>query len=372
MLYLFASGFRKAYKVALLNAACAPVGSSQTFTYSLGKNISQRAYEAIETTRVGSSVLLVFIDRFANGGYQYVAMRNAELLELLLDSKQVEITIRFGNWPKEGPANSFSPWVRDTLVPLGAPRLSESPQNENDGDYAVVGLAVPTDLFDPDDGWRSLVERLSQAQVLQTSDTQTVIFARLDVLEAQTNSVAEWHRPWRVSTSIARLLGNRPPNPALRLKRSLAYRARVTYFFPLQNTNTDAEVPFNLVPSSGLQPSSSLVGNAAALARAEMFPFRIAALSPTSRESLLLQFGPVPGEVKTMLAPRIELPIGVAYSAKFLLYALGIGAVWVGASGWLSQTTSHDGLFRWGFYGAPFLQYVAVLAMFRLFGTKIA
>jgi len=369
-LHIFLSGFRRAYRVAALNAVCAPIGSSQTFEYSLNKNISDEITNKLSKMTPGGPVFITFVDRFAEGGYRYLPVRHGKFLAALNDSGKVQITICFGIWPVLKAPSAFNQWAIQTLVPLGAPRLVEKPSNENDGAYVLSGSAVDSQLFEPSgDGWQAVVERLSEVEVLKTSDSQTVIFARLDVLEVNTNTTAQWDpiSSLRIPKKPSRYVRK----PMLRLKRSSSYRARVNYFFPLQRANQQAEVPYSLTLSAGLEPGAPLLGSVAALSRAQEFDFKIASLTQRSRESIQLQFGPAPPDLKGLVAPHLELPIEPQVSAALLFWIVVIGLLWIAGSGIAAQAAETTGEFRFGFYVGPLIQYLGIIAMFRIFGIKI-
>lgn len=368
MLHIFLSGFRQAYRVAVLNAVCSPIGLSQTFTFTLGKNISPETVQLIGSLKTGDHALLSFVDRYSTDGYRYTAVRRAEFISAVVESSKVEIRLRLGEWPKTR-VNDFNRWVTENLVPVGAPKLTGTPENENDGFYVVWSDNPPSAAFEIGDGWLGLVESLNETKALGTSDKQTVIFARLDVLENQVNTAAEWSRPSRLASMFT--APSFPSSPTLLLKRTSYYRVRIDYFFPMQQKNISAEVPYLLTLSPGLEPTTSLTGSAAALKRAEEFGFKIVSLSQRSRELLRLQFGPAPSGYPDLLAPRFDIPIEPRFSLLLLCLLVAVGALWVIGSGWFTQASFGTGEFRWGFYVGPLIQYVAVLAMFRLFGTKL-
>jgi hypothetical protein len=381
-LHIFLSGFRRAYRVAVLNAVCAPIGSSQTFEYTLSKNVSEATKGKLATTKQGSPVFVSFADRYTDGGYQYLPVRSGEFLSAISDSGKVQVTVCFGSWPEVRAANNFSQWVQDTLVPLGAPRLVESPENEADGQYLLFGPGLTDGFFEPNrDGWEALAGRLSEAKVLKTSAEQTVIFSRIDILEVGSNKTAPWDtvRSLRLREllTLKGLLQPKGPStryprkPMLRLKRSASYRVRVSYVFPLQRTNQQAEVPYELTVSSGLEPGGQVGGSAAALSRSQEFDFRIVPLTPRSRESLTLQFGPAPSELKGLLAPKLEVPIEPRVSGSLMFWVAAIGLLWIIGTGYASQAAELHQEFRLGFYLGPLCQYAGLLAMFRIFGFKL-
>ncbi len=368
MLHVFISGFRSAYRVAVLNAVCAPIGSSQRFTYTEGKNVSAQTVAALQALNAGEEAFLTFVDRFANGGYRYIPVRRAQFVGALVDAGKVEVTVRFKEWPSSAPGGNFSQWLATTLAPMGAPRLVDTPDNEKDGDYLLVGPDPPANFFGTNDGWRSLVEVLSGTQALGTTSTQTVIFARLDILKEGSNIAVSSSSPlrsslWNTSQGQSR--------QALRLERSHSYRVRVDYFFPLQKTDRNSELPYGLVFSPGLEATTSTLGRAGAQARADEFGFKVAPLSQRSHEYVQLQFGPAPAEIKGLVGPRLELPVEPRSSTRVYLLFLLIGAAWVIGTGFASQTTATNSQFQWGFYVGPLIQYVAFLLMFRVFGTRL-
>src|ERR1700722_7451098 len=126
------------------------MGSSQTFTYSLNKNIFDATTKKLSLMKPGDSVFLTFLDRFAKGGYTYIPVRHAKFLAALTDAGKVEITVCFGMWPVLKSTSDFNQWVIQSLVPLGAPHLVGTPANENDGAYVLSGAPVDLQMFEPD------------------------------------------------------------------------------------------------------------------------------------------------------------------------------------------------------------------------------
>lgn len=156
-LYVFISGFRRTYRTATLNAVCRPSGSSQTFQYTLGKNVSDATAKALAGVKLGAPAVLIFIDRYSEGGYRYEVVRNASFISMTLDNNKAEIALRVGAWPKVAQGHDFSQWVANTLVPMGAPHLTASnPDQEEDGEYAVLADALPQDMLVAEDGWSEL------------------------------------------------------------------------------------------------------------------------------------------------------------------------------------------------------------------------
>ena len=351
--HIFVSGFRAAYRTAVLNAVCAPIGGRQKFTYTESRNVSQATIQRISNLPRGSSAFITFVDRFGKDAYRYIPIRFANFIGAVVDAKKFEISVRLGEWP-EADQSAYSQWLANTLVPLGAPRLNQTPENENDGEYVIVGDGPPKTHLKPEDGWRSAVDKLSTTKVLATSSEQTVVFARLDVLEESTNKTVRWE-----------------PDKFLCLNRAESYRARVSYVFPLQETNHSAEVPYNLTLTAGLESTNSSMGRVGAQARADEFGFRVLPFSQRAHESMQLQFGPLTGNLKGLVAPRLELVIEPRTSHRILLQLLAVGLVWVLGSGVASQASVGDGSFRFGFYAGPLAQYLAIVMMLKIFGAKL-
>jgi hypothetical protein len=365
-LHLFISGYRIAYRVAALNAVCAPIGASQKFTYSEGKNVTAQTKSAL-SSNVGCAVIITFVDRFAEGSYRYIFVRRARLVKTLVDGGKVEVTIQFDDWPATAPDKDYSKWITETLVPIGAARLVGHAENDSDGEYLLFGPEPTSEFFRSDDGWRALVEKLSETHALGTSAAQTVVFARLEILEEASNRIVSWHR----SSSTSQTSGDFTQNSALRLGRANSYRARVDYLFPLQKTDQNAALPYNLTFTAGLEAIDSSMGSVGAYARADEIRFRVAPLSQRSYESVQLNFGPASTDIKGLISPRLEVSIKPRLSPRAYGLLLLIGFAWVVGTGLASQAAAPNAEFHWGFYLGPLVQYLAFVAMFRVFGTKL-
>jgi hypothetical protein len=365
-LFIFVSGFRIGYRSRVLDAVGRPIGSSQTFQYSIGKNLSEQGLGNLSNLEIGTRAMVVFVDRNATNGYRYRAARKATFASTTTDSGRAEITLVFGGWPVPAANQDFSSWVATNLA--GAPRLTNNNRNEeSDGQYAIVGSSPPDDMFESTDGWRQLCEWLSTAQVLATSEKQTTIFARVDVLGANENRVATWRAPRKFPNRFLRRWNR---DATLALERSHEYRVRVNYYFPLQRTNQQAEIPYSVKFSPGVEALAQTIGTVNAEARTDEFTFKLAALGQRSHESVVVEFGPASGEFKGLVAPRMELQIRPRFSIALSLCIVGIGILWVWGAGNISRAAL-EGATNWHHFGGPALQFLAVLAMFRVFGAKL-
>src|ERR1700721_364681 len=168
-LHIFISGYRSAYRVAALNAVCAPISSSQKFTFSEGKSVSAKTQTLLSAAKPGDPALITFVDRFGEGGYRYIPVRRARFATALVDAGKVEITIVFDEWPSSVPGRDYSKWVLESLVPIGAAHLVGDAENDHDGEYLFFGPEPAQEYFGAEDGWRNLVESLSKTRALEAS-----------------------------------------------------------------------------------------------------------------------------------------------------------------------------------------------------------
>jgi hypothetical protein len=360
-LYVFASGYRKGYQNRALDAVCRPIGSAQTFEYTVGKSVAAATLEQLSKQSRGSPAFLVFVDRRNPGAYRFRAMRRARFVSAHYDATKVRITLELLEWPFPATGHDFSAWVAGNLT--DGPKLTDNdPEKEYDGNYALFANAPPDEMHTTGDGWRPLCDWLATTNALRTDATQTTIFARLDILHQSKSKTTEWTgvqaSNWFQSPS--------KPDPMLVLGRNVRYRAHVTYYFPTQRTNKNAEVPYEIKLSPGIQALSGTLGNVGAESRSDTFELKLEAMSQRSQESIGLTFGPAPSDLPNLTAPRLELTIQPKISSSLWLWLTIIGICWVGGSGLMAE--GGPSLLA---FAAPFLQYVAVIAMFKVFGSKL-
>lgn len=364
MLYVFNSGFRNKYRANLLAGLALPPSAPYLVSYQRDRNVSDAAFAALGQLQPGDPALLIFIDRYLPGPYQFVPVRRAVYVRHRLDAGRVEIELKLTEWPQIAPNQSFTNWATANLVPLGAPHKIPN-DGAHDGDYAVVGAELPHAMFTSDDGWLATAKALADTQALQDAGDERVVFARLDLIESgKVGQIMRWsEKAASKAEALYRKLFDKPPRQ-FRFLGGRSYLARVTYLFPHQRVDRNAVVPYRVEIAGGLVPVGNLAGLVSAEQRSDSFEFRAPPLG-SGVATVGLSFG----ESK-VIAPRIEVTGEFGWSPVLAFVAVAVGAVWIVGSGYTAQMASDTHAFRWGFYFASTLQWLAMVFMFRIFGVK--
>lgn len=366
VLYVFNSGVRNRYRENLLVALAAPPRATYKVSYNKERNVSDRALDRLGQMKLGDPMMLVFIDRYTDGAYQFVPVRRATYLRHQIDSGRVDIEMLLADWPEVSGEQDFSSWASSSLVPLGAPqKVTDGRPQDQDGDYAVVGPETPSDMFTGEDGWLTTARRLSQCAAFKDTADERVVFARLDIQDA-TNVGKIIGLSQRLTSKIEacyRAWFGRPAR-RIRFQGGRTFTARVTYLFPAQATDPNATVPYRMHFAGGLVALHQLNGIINAEQRADTFDF----ISPDLARGPC-SIGVTFGEGKVM-APRLDLIGEFSWSPALLFVGAVIGALWILGSGYAAQLASDSGAFRWGYYVTATMEYVALLLMFWFFGIK--
>jgi hypothetical protein len=326
MLYVFNSGFRNKYRSNLLTGLAAPPRSPYKVSYGKARNVSDKALAALAGIKAGDPVLLVFIDRYSEGPYQYVPVRRATYLRHHLDAGRVDIELLLAEWPELAPGQDFTQWVTETLAPLGAPQKVAGDGVE-DGDYAVVGPDLPARMFSGGDGWESIARALAEKQSLKDRNDERVVFARLDLQDStDLTRTMRWSQQAasRAESAYRKLFGK--PARSMRFNGGRTYTARVTYLFPAQRADTNAQVPYRLHLEGGLSPITRLTDSVSAEHRADTFEFLAPPLA-SGPCSVGLTFG----DSEKVVAPRLDIVAEFAWSPVLAFVGIGLGALWVAA-----------------------------------------
>ena len=364
MLYVFNSGLRPRYRSNLLVGLAAPPGTPYKVSYSQDRNVSDRALTGLDGLQSGEPALLVFIDRLAEGGYEFVPVRRARYVAHRLDAGRVEIDLQLTDWLGVDQGQDFNEWFTAAFDALGAPRKQEADE-ERDGDYAVVGPAPPEEMFANGDGWEATARALAARGAFQDEGNKHGVFARLDLIDNSNPSrILQWGEPAvsRPEAWYRKLIGR--PARAIRFLGGRTYTARVTYYFPAQRTDRNAQVPYRLTLSGGLSAVSSLASDVNAEHRSDTFEFTAPPLG-IGTCSVGLTF-----EDSNVIAPRMDVIGEYGWSPVLVTIGLGVGAAWIVGSGLAAQLASETNAFRIGYYIAPTLQWLAMILMFRYFGIR--
>src|SRR5580704_7955048 len=101
MLYLFNSAFRPLYLKNVLNTLCLPAGCTNEYRYRHAgepRYVAPGLYSSLPKLKVGTECVVIFIDRFAEGGYSYHPLRLADYVLYRDENEYIHFRIRLGQF----------------------------------------------------------------------------------------------------------------------------------------------------------------------------------------------------------------------------------------------------------------------------------
>lgn len=267
MLYLFNSAFRPLYVRNVLNTLYLPVGCTNEYRYRhVGepRYIAPSLYSALPDLKVGTECVVIFIDRFANGGYAYHPLRLADYVLYRDENEYIHFRVRLGQFIYARNLNDFRRTLLQELGPLGIPSLAGgNPESTRDGNYAIQanGIFGHLDDYQRDgEAWNSVVENLSRTTALSSTDKQEPIFLKIHIQEGS-------KKKRTVTPALVDGAGS------YHLTKNKRYELVATYRFPHQRKDQKATAKLNIAFGEGLRALSNPSINVDSHANSVSFPF---------------------------------------------------------------------------------------------------
>jgi hypothetical protein len=97
MIYLFNSAYRPRYVRNVLNTLYLPENCANEYRYRFTgdrPNISAGFYSGLGNLKSGNECVVMFIDRYAEGGYEYHPLRKAKFLGYRVQADYVYFTVQ--------------------------------------------------------------------------------------------------------------------------------------------------------------------------------------------------------------------------------------------------------------------------------------
>ena len=329
MLYLFNSAFRPLYAANNLNTLSLPTGSTNEYRYRYtgdSRNISADFYSSLRNLDSGHQCVLIFIDRFAEGGYRYHPLRFAKFVLLRQESDYVFFRVQFSDYVYPRDLSIFNRDLVDALRSKGLPVLTDNdPSTAHDGFYAIQSASIfgDTNLFEAGDrAWLSAVDGLVSTRAYRTDDEQSPVFTRVVVKE-------------KASTV--------PVTPRLRdgmgvfaLKKGKMYDLVISYRYPRQRIDQSARSAVKINCDSNLrllgQSSLNIDSNSNSLALSFVSvryledttgSIALAVADPMERPNVLLTGASIPYEITEPIDFWVKIAIAlVVLSAVNALMAV--------------------------------------------------
>ena len=185
MIYLFNSAFRTRYVRNVLNTLYLPEHCVNEYRYKFTgdlPNISAGFYSGLGNLQPRSDCVIIFIDRYAEGGYRYHPLRKAKLLGHRVEADYLYFKVELLDFIYPQNLEQFNQILVGQLNNLGMPRLTDgNPENTHDGYYAIQSESIFgrfNDFKAKDDAWTSAVTDLASTRALRTDDDQWPVFVK--------------------------------------------------------------------------------------------------------------------------------------------------------------------------------------------------
>jgi hypothetical protein len=252
MLYVFNSAYRPLYAKNVLNTLYLPYGWTNEYRYKYAgdtTNISPTTYSSLSTLHSGTKCVVIFVDRFSNGGYSYHPLRFAEYVQNRSENEYAYIRIKLQDFVYPVSARAFNQSIIGALGAKGLPALTNNdPENAHDGFYVIEheSIFVPPEGFRRgDSAWGDAVQQLSTARALTTNDSQAPVFLRLYVAETGKQHKLDPHL--KEGSALYQFTKNK------------SYDLVLTYRYPRQRVDHTSRTSFRLKVGDNFRPSDIFV-----------------------------------------------------------------------------------------------------------------
>ncbi len=225
MLYLFNSGYRRLYATNVLNTLFLPEGYVNDYRYrSEGQNVYiEPKTRAKLKSLIDHLAVIIYVDRFASGGYGYIPLRLGTVLATYEDSGMVFISLKLGKFLSVKDFSIF----KDNLIKVASelPKLTDSnPKATNDGFYAIhsENIVFGENFIFGETAWGRTVDALHVTKDFEATETSNTIFIRSDIYKGSTLE----------GEVVSPILQNKVSR--IPLNRGSLYELRLSYRYPNQ------------------------------------------------------------------------------------------------------------------------------------------
>jgi hypothetical protein len=315
MIYVFNSGFRNVHRSNVLNTLFLPDGYTNQYRYSAWgdkRNATPEVAQKLLAMKAGDPLAVVFIDRYAQGGYVYHPLRLGKFIKATRGDDKLFVRAQLQSFIRPHEARTFSDRFSRQLAEHGIPKLTRNdPKVENDGNYVVIGPSVFEDTTQyavGEDAWKGIVEYLVTTTALSTTDSEKIIFAR-----AQVHSTK--------GKPMSPVIG---PDGSARFKltRGTEYRLEYTYRFPDQQQNQQSEATVSFKTSDGLKAFKNTDFTIGGLYDRTELPIAPNRFAEDGAASLAFEYALAGGSAASLVTPNADLQFSISDSARFWVYAV--------------------------------------------------
>jgi hypothetical protein len=303
MIYLFNSAFRTRYIRNVLNTLYLPDHCVNEYRYKFTgdkPNISAGFYSGLGNLQTEVDCVVIFIDRYAEGGYRYHPLRKGKLLGHRVEADYLYLKVELLEFIYPRNLQQFNGSLFGQLSNHGMPRLTdEKPENPHDGYYAIQSDSIFghfEDFKTKDDAWSSAVTDLASTRALRTDDDQWPVFLKAAIQNRKDTS------------SLTPIVQNQ--TASFQLTKDEVFQLVLTYRFPRQwvDNATQCRVDVKLGENIRALGGSSLTVDSAS---------NSALISFTTRRYAEDNRGNIDLEAPSQTKPQILVPDAyIEYSLK--------------------------------------------------------
>lgn len=245
-LFLFNSGFAPLYFRNVLNTLAFPAGTLNEYRYD-----KIRVHDTAEQGKVppGTACTIVYVDRWANGAYEFVPLRHGILRNSFADGNRRHFQVELDDYPSVASTQDEFRLLQDELreawKTVNPPHLTnDKPEETNDGNYAFVSTC-PLHLLEAgsssdDQLWENVVGRVAQTKAYLQHMQGHPVFTRQTVTKEDGRAIATKSRGKTVGAA-AKILRNR------------RYSLEVTYRFPGHEDCKERSPVIDLAPTENIR-----------------------------------------------------------------------------------------------------------------------
>jgi hypothetical protein len=370
MIYLFNSGYRALYRTNVLNTLFLPNGCTNEYRYRASgtpRYVAPDAYQSLKQAPRGEKAVIVFIDRFGNGGYVYHPLRLGELVITREENEQLFFRVKLQDFIYPRDLAEFNRQIAVSLIPHGLPRLAgANPESTADGYYAIPANSI----FEQKEGfhfgqaaWLQAVESLYKTKAFASTATDQVVFVRGELKN-------------KSAVTLAPSLQN--DSAVYDILKNSNYELVLTYRYPLQLSDQTKRAELELELGENLRPLGGKTIGIDSHANSEGFVFATKKFLEDDESSISFKFNALePGA--TLLGPNRDLRFRIKDSRMFwlqiglTLLLLSVLSVFMGIDLSKLKPLTLGNFFsqQWTKVLGGIAQTFVLFWMFRLIGKKV-
>jgi hypothetical protein len=130
-------------------------------------------------------VMIIFIDRFADGGFKFYPLRKGTLVKINKKEAKVYFTVKLLEYYAVSDISSFNTRLKNVFAPT-IPKINPNgdPNIDGLGLFAFKGMDISKEFTVCDNPWTTIVEKLSDLNVFSEGFT---IFTQAELCKANAN-----------------------------------------------------------------------------------------------------------------------------------------------------------------------------------------